>query len=276
MSTILSGKEVSEKLGASVKLRAEQGKKIPKLATLRVGDNGADVAYEASATKKLSSFGLEVENAVLDITCTQEEFMAQLKTLGDREDVHGILVFQPLPSHLDTDALRTSLNPLKDVDCTTFENLGKLLSGAARFIPGAPGGVMALLQHFEIDVSGKNVVVIGRSTVVGRPLAQLLTTAGATVTVCHSKSTDVAEICRGCDILITSAGVPNLITKRFVHEDQIVIDVSTNVVDGKLCGDIHPEICEIVQSYTPTPGGIGAITTAVLAHQVVRAAEGVN
>lgn len=275
MAMILSGKEVSEQLQEHIKIRVETLKHTPKLATLRVGENDADKAYEGSATKKFQSLGLAVENVVLEEQCTQEEFVAQLQTLGEQEDIHGILVFQPLPSHLSVEVLRTSLNPMKDVDCSTFENLGKLLSGNPRFIPGAPGAVMMLLQHFQIDVAGKNIALIGRSTVVGRPLGQLLTTAGATVTMCHSKSKDLASICKQSDILITSAGVPNLVTKEFVHGEQIVIDVSTNVVDGKLCGDIDPDIAHIVKAYTPTPGGIGAVTTAVLAHQVVRASESV-
>lgn len=277
MAKVLSGKEVSEALQETVKARVSvlQEKGVPpKLVTIRVGENGSDIAYESSATKKLGTMNVLVENAVLPMTATQEDLFDMVKEQGAREEVHGILVFQPLPSGWDEEILRTTLNPAKDVDCTTLENLGKLLAGKPRFCPGAPAGVMALLAHYNMDLTGKTVALIGRSTVVGRPLAQLLTSAGATVTICHSKTVNLSQVCQKADILVTSAGVPKLVGKDFVHKDQIVVDVSTNVVDGKLCGDISvDEIADIVEAYTPTPGGIGAITTTILASQVVDACE---
>lgn len=273
MARILSGKEVSERLQGEISSRIAGLDVVPKLATVRVGEQGADVAYEANATKKLRGMGLEVENVVLSGD-SEQDLMTQVGELGERADIHGILVFQPLPEGWNTDLLRTTLNPEKDIDCSTWENLGKLLAGAPRFVPGAPGAVMELLSHYAVDLVGKEVAVIGRSTVVGRPLAQLLTSAGATVTVCHSKSKNLAEVCRSAEILVTSAGVANLVTGEFVHDKQIVVDVSTNVVDGKLCGDICLEtVSEKAESYTPTPGGIGAICTTVLAKQVVKACE---
>lgn len=278
MAKILSGKEVSEHLQEKTKIRIESIEKsvgvTPKLATVRVGENEADKAYENGATKKFQAMGLDVENIVLAGDCEERAMLDTVEWLGNRTDVHGILVFQPLPSAWNVELLRTTLNPAKDVDCSTLENLGKLLGGQPRFVPGAPGAVMALLDYFGIDLEGKSVCLLGRSTVVGRPLSQLLTSAGATVTVCHTKTKNMAELAKASEILITSAGVPNLITKDFVHENQIVVDVSTNVVNGKLCGDIAlEEIDSIVASYTPTPGGIGAITTTILAQQVVRACE---
>lgn len=274
MAEILSGKTVSEALMEKLAIRIEAQSVTPKLATLRVGDNDADKAYENNASNKLRKMGLVVENLTLESGCKEQAMLDSVQWLNSRNDVHGILVFQPLPKDWDTELLRTTLNPIKDVDCSTLENLGKLIADTPRYIPGAPAGVMAVLDHYNIPLSGANVCLIGRSTVVGRPLSQLLTSRGATVTICHSRTKNLAKVAKDSEILITSAGVPNLVGKDFVHENQVVIDVSTNVVDGKLCGDINlEEVSQIVKAYTPTPGGIGAITTTILAQQVVKACE---
>ncbi len=262
---ILSGKAVAEALQSNF-----QFTQAPRLVTLRVGEQEADIAYEAGAGKKLALLGLEVEHLVFPQSVSQSQLDDAILQLNQRKDVQGILVFQPLPSHLNASVL--PIAPEKDVDCSTFPQQGRLVAGVDGFLPGAPAAVLATLAHYDIPLEGKNVTLIGRSTVVGRPLALLLMQQGATVTVCHSKTKNLASVAQASDILITSAGKANLITADFVHPQQIVIDISTNMVNGKLQGDIHPEIHDIVAAYTPTPGGIGAVCTTILAQQVVKAA----
>ncbi len=261
---ILSGKDVAEAIQKNLQVTNP-----PTLAMIRVGDNPSDMAYEKGATTKLTALGLKVDALHLPETVTQADLDSHIQSLNNCAEIHGILVFQPLPAHLSA----MSISSEKDVDCSTLESLGKLVTGQKGFHPGAPAAVMALLQHYNIDIQGKNVTLIGRSTVVGKPLALLLTQAGATVTICHSKTQNLPQVAKNSDILITSAGKPNLITADFVHPEQYVIDISTNVVDGKLCGDIDPQIHDLVKGYTPTPGGIGAICTTILAKQVVEASQ---
>lgn len=264
---ILSGKEVAEAINQTLNCNHS-----PKLATIRVGEDPADIAYETSAKKKLENLGLSVETVVLPATITQEELNAVIVAQNENTAVHGILVFQPLPKHLS--ALHLPIAPEKDVDCTTLLSQGKLVAGLDGFKAGAPAAVMATLAHFNIPLEGKNIALIGRSSVVGKPLALLLIQGGATVTICHSKTKNLPQIAKASDILITSAGKANFITPDFVHPEQVVIDVSTNVVEGKLCGDLSPEVHDLVHAYTPTPGGIGAVTTSILAQQVVKASQG--
>ncbi len=242
----------------------------PHLATVRVGENPIDVSYEVGLGKKLLELGMDVEHFHLPETVSQEDLDKQIEELNQNKHVHGIILFQPLPHGLHPHAIA----PNKDVDCSTLINQGKLLAGLPCYLPNAAGAVMALLEHYHIPLQGTNVTLIGRSSVVGRPLSILLIQAGATVTVCNSKTRNLAQIARCSGILISAVGQANFITREFVHENQVVVDIGTNYIDGKVCGDISPEIHHIVAGYTPTPGGIGPVTTAVLAKQVAQSTIG--
>lgn len=243
----------------------------PKLVTLRLGESGADMAYERNATAKMKKFGFEVDNLVHPTTLSQDKLLEILRELDQDSGVHGILLFQPLPPHIDIMAVRHALSPIKDIDCTSIENLGLILSGNTRYAPCAPAAVMALLNHYDIGVAGKNITIIGSSLVVGRPLSMLLSTHRATITVCNQLTPDVADEARKADILITGTGSPYLVNSKFVHPEQIVIDVGTTMVDGALCGDVSPEVYDLVKGYTPTPRGVGGITTTILAKHLVEA-----
>ncbi|MFI3253309.1 MAG: bifunctional 5,10-methylenetetrahydrofolate dehydrogenase/5,10-methenyltetrahydrofolate cyclohydrolase [Eubacteriales bacterium] len=255
----LSGKKVAEALKKKMKCSTH-----PILATLRVGEVPSDVAYERGLGKRLLELGMEVKHFTLPDTVSQEELNQKIEELNNDKHIHGIIVFQPLPHGLSAHAIA----PNKDVDCSTLINQGKLLAGLPCYQPNAAAAVIALLEHYRIPLLGTKVTLIGRSSVVGRPLSILLIQAGATVTVCNSQTKNLPQIARSSGILISAVGQPNFITPEFVHDKQLVVDIGTNYVDGKLCGDISPEIHHIVGGYTPTPGGIGPVTTMVLAKQV--------
>lgn len=271
MSLQLQGKAANQVLLAEISADIPRLSVVPTLATVRLGDNGADIAYQRNATQKLENLGLKVKNYQYPIDFSQEELLEELERLNQDASVHGILLFQPLPPHLDMMAIRHAIAPEKDIDCTTVENLGLILAGETRYAPCAPGAVMALLDHYQVSVVGKKVTIIGRSLVVGRPLSMLLLVEHATISVCNVNTANIAEEARNSDILITAAGCPGLVTPEFVHPKQTVIDIGTTMVDGVLCGDIHPDVIPLVAAYTPTPGGIGALTTTILARQLVKA-----
>ena len=288
MAKRLLGKEVNEALVASLQTRtaALREKGItPCLGIIRLGENPSDLSYEKGATKRAEEVGVAVKNYILPENATKEEVLAVIDEVNADTSVHGVLMFRPLPKHLkaDQDEICNRLAPCKDVDSMThMSNAGVFEGQDLGYAPCTPAACMEILDHYGIDCKGKNAVVIGRSLVVGKPAAMMLMGKNATVTVCHTKTVDTAAICRKADIIISAAGVLNSLTKDFVSEGQIVIDVSmnwnpekiTSKGKGGMSGDaVFAEVEPIVGAITPVPGGVGAVTTSVLMKHVVEAAE---
>ena len=209
---------------------------------------------------------------------SQEELEACIRTLNERKDIHGILMFSPLPRHLDEQKVRAILSPAKDVDCMTDANAycvyaGRTSDGVPGYPPCTPQAVLEMLDFYGYDLTGKNVTVVGRSAVVGKPLSMLMLQRNATVTVCHTRTKDLPAVCRQADLLVVAAGKAGLVTNDHVRPGQAVVDVGIHVVDGKLCGDAEASVGEIAECFTPVPGGVGAVTTSVLLKHTVDAAE---
>ena len=288
MAKQLLGKEVNEALVAALQGRTaalkEKGVQ-PTLGIIRLGENPSDLSYEKGATKRAEEVGVAVKNYILPETATKEDVLKVIDEVNADASVHGVLMFRPLPKHLkaDQDEICNRLAPCKDVDSMThMSNAGVFEGQDLGYAPCTPAACMEILDHYGIDCKGKNAVVIGRSLVVGKPAAMMLMGKNATVTVCHTKTVDTAAICREADIIISAAGVLGSLTKDFVREGQIVIDVSmnwnpekiTSKGKGGMSGDcVFDEVEPIVGAITPVPGGVGAVTTTVLMKHVVEAAE---
>ena len=288
MAKQLLGKEVNAALVAKLQERtaALQAKGIvPTLGIVRLGENPSDLSYEKGATKRAEEVGVAVKNFVLPENATKEEVLAVIDQVNADASIHGVLMFRPLPKHLknDQDEICNRLDPKKDVDSMThMSNAGVFEGQDLGYAPCTPAACMEILDYYGIDCKGKNAVVIGRSLVVGKPAAMMLMAKNATITVCHTRSVNVPEICKNADIIVTAAGVLGSLTKDYVREGQIVIDVSmnwnpekiTSKGKGGMSGDcVFEEVEPIVEAITPVPGGVGAVTTTVLMKHVVEAAE---
>ena len=288
MAKRLLGKEVNEALVAALQTRtaALQAKGVtPTLGIIRLGENPSDLSYEKGATKRAEEVGVAVKNYILPEDASKEDVLKVIDEVNADASVHGVLMFRPLPKHLkaDQDEICNRLAPCKDVDSMThMSNAGVFEGQDLGYAPCTPAACMEILDYYGIDCKGKNAVVIGRSLVVGKPAAMMLMGKNATVTVCHTKTVNTAEICKGADIIVTAAGVLNSLTRDFVREGQIVIDVSmnwnpekiTSKGKGGMSGDcVFDEVEPIVEAITPVPGGVGAVTTTVLMKHVVEAAE---
>ena len=288
MAKQLLGKEVNEALVAALQGRTAALKEkgvTPTLGIIRLGENPSDLSYEKGATKRAEEVGVAVKNYILPEETTKEELLKVIDGINADDSVHGVLMFRPLPKHLkaDQDEICNRLDPKKDVDSMThMSNAGVFEGQDLGYAPCTPAACMEILDHYGIDCKGKNAVVIGRSLVVGKPAAMMLMAKNATVTICHTKTVNTAEICKKADIIVTAAGVLNSLTKDFVSEGQIVIDVSmnwnpekiTSKGKGGMSGDcIFDEVEPVVGAITPVPGGVGAVTTTVLMKHVVEAAE---
>ncbi len=275
----LGGKEVADKIMEDLRVKVSELKSkgvSPKLAILRVGAREDDLAYERGVLKRFETIDVEVEVSALDAGVSQDELDKAFDSINNDPKVHGILVFRPLPKPLSDEHMRRTIDPGKDVDFMDIRNMENVLAG----VPGAAApctaeAVMALIKHYNIETKGKKVTVVGRSLVIGKPVALLLTTANATVTVCHTKTVDMEAECRNADIIVACCGVAKLINENYVKPGQIVIDVGMNVDEnGKLCGDVdYEKVSEIAEAATPVPGGVGSITTAILLKHVVDNAE---
>ena len=288
MAKLLLGKEVTDALNANLQTRTaalrEKGI-VPTLGIIRVGADPSDLSYEKGATKRAEEVGVAVKNFILPEDTSKEELLAVIDQVNADDSIHGVLMFRPLPKHLkaDQDEICNRLAPKKDVDSMThMSNAGVFEGQDLGYAPCTPAACMEILDYYGIDCKGKNAVVIGRSLVVGKPAAMMLMGKNATVTVCHTRTVNTAEICRNADIIVTAAGVLNSLTRDFVREGQIVIDVSMNwnpekiTAKGKggMSGDcVFEEVEPIVEAITPVPGGVGAVTTTVLMKHVVEAAE---
>ena len=280
MANILKGKAVADAINVDLINRVNNLKNkniVPTLAILRVGEKGDDLSYERGATKRCNDVGINIKNIVLPIDVEKETFYNELEKLNRDPEVHGILMFRPLPKELDNELARTSINPIKDVDgCTDSSLIGVFTNTKLGFAPCTAEAAVEMLDYYGIDITGKNITVIGRSLVIGKPVSMLLLNRNATVTICHTKSVDMPSITNKADIVIVAVGKCENFSKEYFKEGQTVIDVGINWNEEKqkLCGDVKFEEVEpIVENISPVPGGVGSITTAILCRHVVEAAE---
>lgn len=275
---ILDGKAVSLKVKESVKVRADELKKFgvePTLAVVLVGEDKASQTYVRAKEKACNEYGIKSVAHRLSENTTQNELLALINVLNLDDSIHGILVQLPLPKHIDTNVVLAAIDPRKDVDGFHAVNVGKLVSGLDGFVPCTPLGVMEILKEYGIEVAGLNAVVIGRSNIVGKPMANLLLNASATVTVTHSKTKNLKEICKSADLIVAAIGRPFFLKADMVKDGAVVVDVGINRLDdGRLVGDVDfDEVAPKCSYITPVPGGVGPMTIAMLLNNTILAAQ---
>ncbi|MBO5348410.1 MAG: bifunctional methylenetetrahydrofolate dehydrogenase/methenyltetrahydrofolate cyclohydrolase FolD [Clostridia bacterium] len=278
MAIIIDGKSLAKKIRMELKEEADKLKKkniYPKLAVIMVGDDKASKVYVKNKSKACEEIGIQYEEFLLDANITMDELLNLIDDLNKRKDIHGILLQSPIPKHLDINKAFNRIDYRKDVDGFNPINVGKLVIGEDCFISCTPFGVIKMLEEYGIEIEGKNAVVIGRSNIVGKPLAQCLLSKNATVTICHSRTKNIHQITNNADILIAALGKPEYVKDSMVKEGAVVIDVGINrTEDGKLVGDVDFESVSKKASYiTPVPGGVGPMTIAMLMNNVVKAAK---
>ena len=280
MAVLLKGAPVAKAITAELIERAgklESLGVVPTLAIVRVGEREDDLSYERGALKRCEKVGISCRRYLLPADVSQEELMGTVTEINEDPSIHGCLIFRPLPEHLEGDAVASALLSKKDVDSMTPASLLSTLSGlGAGYAPCTAEAVLAILDHYGIDLDGANVVVVGRSLVIGKPVASMLLARNATVTTCHTHTRDLAEVCRRADIVVAAAGHARTLGADAVCTGQTVIDVGINWDSQaeKLVGDVDFEAVEpLVDAVTPVPGGVGAVTTAILARHVICAAE---
>lgn len=278
MTHIIDGKAISATIRGEIaekvkELKAQAGI-VPGLAVIIVGEDPASKVYVRNKHRACEEVGFASFGYELPAETTEEELLALVDKLNRDDAVHGILVQLPLPKHLDEEKILLAIDPAKDVDAFHPYNVGKIMIGNYDFLPCTPAGVMELLRRSNIEISGKECVVVGRSNIVGKPQAMLLLQANGTVTICHSRTKDLREVCRRADILIAAIGKPEFFDASYVKEGAVVIDVGINRrADGKLCGDVNYEDVAPHTSYiTPVPGGVGPMTIAMLMQNTLTAA----
>lgn len=279
MVKLLKGAEVTaalnEKMMADVAALKLLGI-MPQLAIVRVGERGDDISYELGAMKRCEKIGVQVKQFILPADTTQEDLLTVIDEINRDSSIHGCLLFRPLPKHIDDETVRQALAPEKDVDGITDASLAGVFAGTRTgFPPCTAQACMEILDYYGYELKGKKAVVIGRSLVVGKPVAMMLLGRHATVTICHTRTLDMPAVCREAEILIVAAGRPKVVDSAYFSPNQVVIDVGINVdADGKLCGDVNFSDAEaIVAAVTPVPGGVGTVTTSVLVKHVVEAAK---
>lgn len=251
------------------------GSIIPRLAIVRVGEKEDDISYERGAKKKMESIGICCSCFTYSESISNEEFLNEFKNINENENIDGILLLRPLPKHLDERAVEKMINPNKDVDGISPVNMAKLFAGDnSGFAPCTAQAVVEMLDFIDLPLAGKRVTIVGRSLVVGKPLALLLMKKDCTVTVCHTKTVDIPKTCQNAEIVVAAAGRAKMIDERFIAKGSIVIDVGINVdEDGRLCGDVDLASISNAAIATPVPGGVGTVTTSVLASHVIKAAK---
>ncbi|CEO28190.1 bifunctional 5,10-methylenetetrahydrofolate dehydrogenase/5,10-methenyltetrahydrofolate cyclohydrolase [Paraclostridium sordellii] len=276
---IIKGKPVADKISEG--LIKEVNNLVteginPKLAIVRVGARADDLAYERGALKRCKTIGIETEVVELDENINQEEYIKVLHKLNEDKKINGILTFRPLPKHLNEDEIKYHIAPKKDVDCFNPINTAKIVENdESGYPPCTPTAVVEILKHYDIELSGANITVIGRSMVVGKPVSMLLLNENATVTICHSKSKNLPEISSKSDVVVAAVGKAKMINHDYIKDGAVVIDVGINVDDeGNLCGDVDTDdIMDKARMLTPVPGGVGSVTTSILASHVVKACK---
>ncbi|MBR5223848.1 MAG: bifunctional methylenetetrahydrofolate dehydrogenase/methenyltetrahydrofolate cyclohydrolase FolD [Clostridia bacterium] len=280
MYKLIDGKVISaavkERVKAEVATLKQQGI-TTGLAVIIVGEDPASKVYVNNKKKACEALGIISEEYALPENTTQEELLSLIDALNKKESINGILCQLPLPKHLDETAVINAILPEKDVDAFHPINVGKIMQGDFDFVPCTPAGVMEMLAFEGIEISGKTCVVIGRSNIVGKPMAMLLLHKNGTVTICHSRTKNLKEVCQNADILVAAVGRPNFVTADMVKENAVVIDVGINRVDGKLVGDVDfNDVCEKTSYITPVPGGVGPMTIAMLMQNTLTAAKKQN
>ncbi len=282
MSKIIDGKELAKKVRLELKDEVEKLKKDenihPKLAVIMVGSDPASQIYVRNKSKACDEIGIEFEEFLLDENTTQKELLDLIDKLNENEKVNGILLQSPIPKNLDINEAFRRISPEKDVDGFNPVNVGKLTLGQKGFVSCTPSGVIKMLEEYNIDIEGKNAVVLGRSNIVGKPMSQCLLNKNATVTICHSKTKNINDITKNADIIVAAIGKKEFVKGDMVKEGAVVIDVGINRgEDGKLKGDVDFEEVSKKASYiTPVPGGVGPMTIAMLMTNVVKAAKEQN
>ena len=279
MAEIIDGKLVSQKLREELKTQIADFKAkngiSPGLAVIMVGDNPASAVYVRNKHRACSEVGITSYQIELPTETTEDELLSKIDELNSDENVHGILVQLPLPKHIDEEKVINRISPDKDVDAFHPINVGKIMIGNYSFLPCTPAGIMELLRHYNVDITGKKCVVVGRSNIVGKPMALLLLEKHGTVTVCHSRTRELSEITREADILVVAIGRAYFLTADMVKDGAVVIDVGINrLPDGKLAGDVDFEpVAERASLITPVPGGVGPMTITMLLKNTLTAAK---
>ena len=283
MGEIIKGKPVGDALSEVLKGECEALVKEgiqPKLAILRVGAKPNDLSYEKGALKKCETIGITTEVTELPDGTTQDKYIETLQKLNDDSSVHGILTFRPLPEGIDENVIKNIIAPEKDVDCFSPMNTTKLMEGdKTGFPPCTPTAVVEILKHYNVPLKGANVVVLGRSMVVGKPVSMLLLGENATVTICHSKTKDLPKVCADADVLVAGVGRARMVTADYVKEGAVVIDVGINAKPegGGICGDVDTDdVVGKASMVTPVPAGVGSVTTSILAKHVIKACKQQN
>lgn len=269
MGIELDGRKLASKFKEEIKIfvsnKKSKGERPPCMANILVGNDGGSVYYIKNQNKLCKKLGVKVSSIYLDEKVTQEKLVDIIHNLNKEEEVDGIILQLPLPKHLDEAKITSQICFTKDIDGLSSVSTGKFYKGETCFVPCTPKGIIEIMKHNGIRIEGKNAVVIGRSNIVGKPVAQLLLKENATVTICHSKTVNLNEICAKADILVSAIGIPRFIKKDFIKEGAVVIDVGTTSVDGKIVGDVcFDEVIEKAGFVTPVPGGVGAMTTTML------------
>ena len=278
MAVIIDGKKISQEIKDELKERVASLKaegKTAALAVIQVGNDPASCVYVNNKKKACAYIGIESISYELPEETTENELLTLVEKLNEDDSVHGILVQLPVPKHIDADKIIQTISPKKDVDGFHPQNVGNLVIGEKGFVSCTPAGIIELLKRSNIEIAGKNCVVIGRSNIVGKPMALLMLRENATVTIAHSKTRDLKAICKQADILIVAIGKPQFITAEYVKEGAVVIDVGIHRDENnKLCGDVaYAEVEQVASAITPVPGGVGPMTIAMLMHNCVEAME---
>lgn len=276
---IIKGKPVADRITENLIEETKKLKEldiVPKLAIVRIGENPDDMSYERGAMNRCAKIGIDVQNIVLQGDVSEGEYIEVIKNLNDDKNINGILCLRPLPKNINENKVKSLIDAKKDVDCFNPINSAKLFEGEKDgYAPCTPEAVMKILNHYEVDLSGKKVVVLGRSLIVGKPVSMMLMGENATVTICHSKTENLAEEAKKADVLVAAIGRAKMVDKSYIKEGATVIDVGINVDEsGNLCGDVDTEsVIGIAKMVTPVPAGVGSVTTSVLAEHVIKACK---
>ncbi|WP_238882788.1 bifunctional methylenetetrahydrofolate dehydrogenase/methenyltetrahydrofolate cyclohydrolase [Clostridium sp. YIM B02551] len=278
MGKILDGRIIAagikEEISSFIKDRKEKKLQIPKIASILVGNDGGSIYYQNAQEKVALSLGVNFDKILLEENITEDFLIARINELNLDTEVQGIILQLPLPKHINEKRVTSVIDPDKDIDCLTNESMGRFYKGEKCFLPCTPNSVITLLRSLNMNLRGKNAVVIGRSDIVGKPVFQLLLNEDMTVTVCHSKTENLKEIAKTADVLVVAIGRPNFVDKDFVKKGAVVIDVGTSSFNGKITGDVKfDDVIEIAEYVTPVPGGVGALTTTLLIKNACEALE---
>ncbi|MGL4451499.1 MAG: tetrahydrofolate dehydrogenase/cyclohydrolase catalytic domain-containing protein [Sarcina sp.] len=269
MGAIIDGKKVSEELKSDIRVFVEnlkkENKSLPKIASILVGEDGGSIYYQNFQEKIANDLGIEFEKIRLSENIEQKELEILIEELNVNDEVNGIMLLLPLPKHIDEYKITNLINPNKDIDCLSERTVGKFYKGEKSYKPCTPYSVITLLKSYNINLEGANVVIVGRSNIVGKPLVQMFLNENATVTISHSRTKNLKEITKRADIVVVAIGRPNFIDSSYIGENAVVLDVGTTKFEGKITGDVNFEdVKDKASLITPVPGGVGALTTTLL------------